>query len=68
MALRVVSRTNDAAIGNPRIAPLVREHFTRCVEACLANECVKSYLADGRTGWCRESLEACPVVRVESEQ
>src|SRR5262245_42359071 len=55
----------DAAIGAPGIAPSVREHFTRCVEACLANECVQSFLAAGRTGWCRESLEARPVVRVE---
>jgi hypothetical protein len=57
----------DAATGNPRVAPSVRQHFTRCVEACLDNECIKSYLADGRTGWCRESLQMFPVVRVEFE-
>ena len=27
----------DAALGISRVAPSVREHFTRCVEACLAN-------------------------------
>jgi hypothetical protein len=57
----------DASLESPRVAPSVRQHFTRCVEACLENECVKSYLADGRTGWCRESLQVGPVVRVEFE-
>ena len=57
----------DASLASPRVAPSVRQHFLRCVEACLANECIKSYLADGRTGWCLESLQIYPVVQVEFE-
>src|SRR4051794_16704134 len=54
-----------AAVGDPRVAPRVQEHFARCVEACLANEAVAVYLAQGLTGWSEASLKASPIVRVE---
>jgi hypothetical protein len=43
----------------------VQEHFSRCVEACLANEAVSSYLANGLTGWSETSLRSSPIIRVE---
>ena len=43
----------------------MQEHFGRCVEACLANEAVSSYLANGLTGWSEASLRSSPIVRVE---
>src|SRR3954447_7955224 len=54
-----------AAAGDPHVAPRVQEHFGRCVEACLANEAVSWYLANGLTGWSEVSLKTSPIVRVE---
>jgi hypothetical protein len=56
-----------AARGEPWVTPAVREHFARCVAACLVNEHISRYLTDRRPGWCRPSLEASPIVRVEFE-
>ncbi len=58
---------HDASLGASWVAPAVREHFARCVAACLANERVKFYLDDHSPGWSRSSLEVSPVVRVEFE-
>ena len=58
---------HGASRGEPWVNPAVREHFARCVAACLANEHVSRYLADRRLGWSRPSLEASPIVRVEFE-
>jgi hypothetical protein len=57
----------DASRGNPRVLPKVQAHFTRCVDACLGNDCVKSYLDEGRPGWHEQSLKESPIVRVEFE-
>jgi hypothetical protein len=54
-----------AAAGGPEVAPRVREHFGRCVEACLANEAVASYLANGLTAWSDATLRGNPIIRVE---
>src|SRR3954462_5063770 len=50
-----------AAAGGPQVAPRVQEHFARCVEACLANEAVSSYLANGLTGWSETTLRVNPI-------
>ena len=49
-----------AAAGGPEVAPRVQAHFGRCVEACLANEAVASYLANGSTGWSEATLRVEP--------
>jgi hypothetical protein len=54
-----------AAAGDSRVDPRVREHFGRCVQACLANEAVSSYLANGLTGWSEATLRTNPIIRVE---
>jgi hypothetical protein len=56
---------HGASLGQSWVAPAVREHFARCVAACLINEHVSGHLADRRPGWSRTSLEASPIVRVE---
>jgi hypothetical protein len=42
---------HDASLGASWVTPAVREHFARCVAACLVNERVKFYLDDHRPGW-----------------
>jgi DNA-binding XRE family transcriptional regulator len=56
-----------ASRGEPWVTTAVREHFARCVAACLANEHISRYLGEQRPGWSRPSLEASPIVRVEFE-
>jgi hypothetical protein len=38
------------------------------VEAALANDCVRQFIADNRLGICEQSVRAYPPVRVEYEQ
>src|SRR4051794_3507430 len=57
----------NASLGAPWVTPAVREHFVRCVAACLANENVRFYLGDRSPGWSESSLESSPIVRVEFE-
>ena len=45
--------SHDASLGASWVTPAVREHFARCVAACLANDCFKSYLAQYQRG-CHE--------------
>jgi hypothetical protein len=44
---------HGASLGASWVAPAVQEHFARCVAACLANDCFKSYLAQYQRG-CHE--------------
>ena len=57
-----------AAVDVLRVTHRVREDFRQCVEACLANEAVVSYLAGRSPGWSEASLRASPVVRVEFDR